>query len=178
MTTVSREPIVLALDSAGSGCSVLIATGPTVLAVERCDSAHGQAERLLPMVEVVMCKAGLCASALDIVGATIGPGSFTGIRVGLATVSGIALATGALSVGVTGFEAVAAAPLLRAHEWGCGFLLVALESRREDLFLQLFDRRYQNRLISIHRFPQSVRKLLRFGTMTDGVDGSMCRCQC
>jgi len=160
MTTVSREPIVLALDSAGSCCSVLIATGPTILAVERCDSAHGQAERLLPMVEVVMCKAGLCASALDIVGATIGPGSFTGIRVGLATVSGIALATGALSVGVTGFEAVAAAPLLRAHEWGCGFLLVALESRREDLFLQLFDHTFRPLISPMAKMPLELDEAL------------------
>ena len=91
------------------------------------------------MVDAVMRKAGLSASALDIVGTTIGPGSFTGIRIGLATVRGIALATRARPVGVTGFEAVAAGLPLRAHERRAGFLLVALESRREDLYIQLFD---------------------------------------
>jgi tRNA threonylcarbamoyladenosine biosynthesis protein TsaB len=139
MTPASGQPIVLALDSAGSGCSVLIADGETVLAVERVETVHGQAERLLPMVDAVMRKAGLSASALDIVGTTTGPGSFTGIRIGLATVRGIALATRARSVGVTAFEAVAAGLPLRAHERDAGFLLVALESRREDLYIQFFD---------------------------------------
>jgi tRNA threonylcarbamoyladenosine biosynthesis protein TsaB len=139
MTAASGEPIVLALDSAGSGCSVLIAAGETVLAAERCMTARGQAERLLPMVDAVMRRSRLSTSALHIVGATIGPGSFTGIRVGLAAVRGIALATGARSVGVTGFEAVAAGLPPRGHEHGAGFLLVALESRREDLYIQLFD---------------------------------------
>lgn len=130
---------MLALDSAGSGCSVVIAAGDTVLAAERCAATHGQAERLLPMVDAVMRKSGLSTLALDIVGTTIGPGSFTGIRVGLAAVRGIALSTGARSVGVTGFEAVAAGLTPRADERRTGFLLVALESRREDLYVQLFD---------------------------------------
>lgn len=139
MTTASGEPIILALDSAGSGCSAVIAAGKTVLAAERCMIARGQAERLLPMVDAVMRRSRLPASALDIIGATVGPGSFTGIRVGLAAVRGIALATGARSVGVTGFEAVVAGLPPPALECGAGFLLVALESRREQLYIQLFD---------------------------------------
>jgi len=139
ITSALKEPTVLALDSAGSGCSVVVSTGETVLAAERCTTAHGQAERLLVMVDAVMRKSGLSRSALDIVGATVGPGSFTGIRVGLAAVRGIALATGARSVGVTGFEAVAAGLAPRADERESGFLLVALESRREDLYVQLLD---------------------------------------
>jgi tRNA threonylcarbamoyladenosine biosynthesis protein TsaB len=139
ITAALREPTVLALDSAGSGCSVVVAAGENVLAAERCTIAHGQAERLLVMVDAVMRKSGLSTLALDIVGTTIGPGSFTGIRVGLAAVRGIALATGARSVGVTGFEAVASGLCPRANERENGFLLVALESRREDIYIQLFD---------------------------------------
>jgi tRNA threonylcarbamoyladenosine biosynthesis protein TsaB len=101
--------------------------------------ARGQAEMLLPLVDVVMRRSGLSRLALDIVGATVGPGSFTGIRVGLAAARGIALATGARSVGVTSFEAVAAGLSREVREWGASFLLVALESRREDLYIQLFD---------------------------------------
>ena len=139
MRAASGEPIVLALDSAGLGCSVLVAVGETVLAVERSAAMHGQAERLLPMVDTVVRKSGLSPAALDIVATTTGPGSFTGIRVGLAAVRGIALATGARPVGVTGFEAVAAGLATKAYKRGDGLLLVALESRRDELYVQLFD---------------------------------------
>jgi tRNA threonylcarbamoyladenosine biosynthesis protein TsaB len=138
VTGAPRDPVVLALDSAGSGCSVVVASGETVLGAE-CDTAmYGQAEKLLPMIDSVMCRAGLPASALDVIGVTVGPGSFTGIRIGLAAARGIARATGARMVGVTGFEAVAAG--LSQSFLGIAFLLIALESRREDLYVQLFDR--------------------------------------
>lgn len=94
-----------------------------------------------------MREAALPASALDLVAATVGPGSFTGIRVGLAAARGIALAAGIPLLGVTGFEAVAAAAELGGSEIGevgqeaAGpVLLAVLESRRADLYLQFFDR--------------------------------------
>jgi tRNA threonylcarbamoyladenosine biosynthesis protein TsaB len=97
---------------------------------------HGQAEALLPMVESAMGAAGLAASTLDLITVTTGPGSFTGIRVGLAAAKGIALGLGVPLLGVTSFAAGAAAceadPIER-------FLLVALDSRRADLYIQLFD---------------------------------------
>jgi len=97
---------------------------------------HGQAEALLPMVDRAMGAARLAASTLDLITVTTGPGSFTGIRVGLAGAKGIALGLGVPLLGVTSFEAGAAAceadPIER-------FLLVALDSRLADLFIQLFD---------------------------------------
>jgi tRNA threonylcarbamoyladenosine biosynthesis protein TsaB len=115
---------------------VVVASGETLIGAGRDTASYGQAEKLLPMVDAVMRAAGLSASALDIIGVTIGPGSFTGIRVGLAAARGIALATDAQLIGVTGFEAVAAGLTGPVHG---GFLLIALESRREDLYIQIFD---------------------------------------
>jgi len=152
---------VLALDSVGSGCSVVLASGDTVLAAERCANARGQTEKLLPIVDAVMRKSGLSAAALDIVGATIGPGSFTGIRIGLAAVRGIALATGARPVGVTGFEAVAANLIPQARERGAFFVLVALESRREDLYIQLFDDAHHPLDNPIAVMPAALDEVLR-----------------
>ena len=97
---------------------------------------HGQAEALLPMVESAMGAARLAAATLDLITVTTGPGSFTGIRVGLAAAKGIALGLGVPLFGVTSFEAVAAA--CEADPIG-RFLLVALDSRRADLYIQLFD---------------------------------------
>jgi tRNA threonylcarbamoyladenosine biosynthesis protein TsaB len=128
------RPVVLALDSAGSTCSVAVSVGDTVASTERITIALGQAERLLPMADRALSRAGLPPTAVDAVATTIGPGSFTGIRIGLAAAKGIALASGARLVGVSSFDAVAVASAHRHR-----FLLVALESRREDIYIQLFD---------------------------------------
>jgi len=112
------------------------------------------------MVDAVMRKSRLSPSALDILGATIGPGSFTGIRIGLAAVRGIALATGAHTVGVTGFQAVAAGLASQAHERGAGFLLVALESLREDLYIQLFDHAYRPLVDPMAAMPAALNESL------------------
>ena len=128
----------LALDSAGLACSVAVSLGEEVVAEERIGTTHGQAEALLPLVDKVMREAGQAPAALGLVVATVGPGSFTGIRAGLAAARGIALATGARLLGVTSFDAVA----VGAAQSNCletRFLLVALESRREDLYVQFFD---------------------------------------
>ena len=128
----------LALDSAGLACSVAVSLDEEVVAEERIGTMHGQAEELLPLVDRAMREAGQMAGALDFVVATVGPGSFTGIRVGLAAARGIALATGARLIGVTSFDAVAV--LAVRNDWPeSRSLLVALESRREDFYVQFFD---------------------------------------
>jgi tRNA threonylcarbamoyladenosine biosynthesis protein TsaB len=128
----------LALDSAGLACSVAVSLGEEVVAEERIGTMHGQAEVLLPLVDRAMREAGQMAGALDLVVATVGPGSFTGIRVGLAAARGIALATGARLIGVTSFDAVTV--LAVRNDWPeTRSLLVALESRREDFYVQFFD---------------------------------------
>jgi tRNA threonylcarbamoyladenosine biosynthesis protein TsaB len=97
---------------------------------------RGQAEVLLPMVDAAIRDTALRVAELDLVAVTVGPGSFTGIRVGLAAAQGIVLAAGLPLLGVTGFEAVAA-----ANDSGdTSLLLIALESRRAELFVQVFDR--------------------------------------
>ncbi len=128
---------LLAIETAGSGCSAAVAQGGAVLAAECRAMRHGHAEALFPMVERVMEEAGLPPSQLDAVAAAIGPGGFTGIRVGLAAAHGIALAVGARLIGVSSFAAVAAR--VAATRGGqCPTLLVALDSRRADLYVQLF----------------------------------------
>jgi tRNA threonylcarbamoyladenosine biosynthesis protein TsaB len=134
----SSQQVILALDSAGLACSVAVGLGERVLALERVDTMHGQAEALLPLADRAMREAGLVPAALDFVAATVGPGSFTGIRVGLAAAHGIAIATRARLIGATSFEAVAVAAARRSCA-EVGVLLIALESRREDLYVQTFN---------------------------------------
>ena len=136
---LAAEPLVLALDATGFACSVVVAAGEIVLARGRVATRYGQAEHLLPMIDDAIRRASLRPSAIDLIGATVGPGSFTGIRVSVSAARGIALATQARLIGVSSFEAVAA-NLARPVGRIPGPLLIALESRREDLYIQIFDR--------------------------------------
>ena len=124
---------VLAFDCAGCGSAVAVVRAGQVAAGRTDLAPSGQAERLMPMIETVCADAGTSLSDLDLIAVTIGPGSFTGIRIGLAAARGLALATGLPCVGVTSFEAVAASvpPHLRP-------LVVTLDSRRKEIFVQCF----------------------------------------
>jgi tRNA threonylcarbamoyladenosine biosynthesis protein TsaB len=101
---------------------------------------HGHVEALFPMIDRVMAEAGLAPAQLDAVAVATGPGGFTGIRVGLAAAHGIALAVGVRLIGVTSFAAVAARIADTGAETAGEALLVALDSRRADLYVQLFAR--------------------------------------
>jgi len=102
---------------------------------------HGHAEALVPMIDAAMRRAHLKPRALAMVVTTVGPGGFTGIRAGLATARGIALATGAALVGVTGFAAVAALIETSQQAGSQSGLLIVLDSRRDDFYVQGFDRK-------------------------------------
>ncbi|HLJ21694.1 MAG TPA: tRNA (adenosine(37)-N6)-threonylcarbamoyltransferase complex dimerization subunit type 1 TsaB [Stellaceae bacterium] len=130
---------VLAFDSSGGGCSVAVLGGERVLAAESAPMLRGQAEHLVPMIARGMAAAGLGFGALDLIAVTLGPGAFTGVRIGIATAQGLALATGVPALGLGSFEAVAAAVPAALLEGRA--LLVAIESRRDELFLQAFDSR-------------------------------------
>src|SRR2546421_3096138 len=100
---------VLAFDSSGGGCSAAALSGERVLATESAPMLRGQAEHLVPMIARVMSAAGLGFGELDLIAVTLGPGAFTGVRIGIATAQGLALATGASALGLGSFEAVGAA---------------------------------------------------------------------
>ncbi len=144
----SPVPLLLAIETAGSGCSAAILRGAETLAAEARPMRHGHAEALLPMIERVACAAGVEPGDLALVAVATGPGGFTGIRAGLAAAYGIALASGARLVGVTSFAAVATASRVRGSGRRSGegavaadggpALLIALDSRRADFYVQLF----------------------------------------
>jgi tRNA threonylcarbamoyladenosine biosynthesis protein TsaB len=86
--------IVLAIDTALDACSaaVLDTDAPALLASESQPMPRGHAEALMPLIDRVMSAAGIAYLALDRIAVTVGPGSFTGLRVGLSAARGIGLA--------------------------------------------------------------------------------------
>ncbi|MFV3129541.1 tRNA (adenosine(37)-N6)-threonylcarbamoyltransferase complex dimerization subunit type 1 TsaB [Niveispirillum sp. KHB5.9] len=130
--------ITLGLDTATSACAVALwdaASGRT-LAVRAETMQRGLAEKLVPMVQDTLAEAGVSFAQLSRIGVTVGPGTFTGLRIGLAAARGFALAAGCPLVGVTTLEAATTG--LDEHARSGRTLLAAIESRRDDLFLQPF----------------------------------------
>ncbi len=128
---------LLALDAATTSCSVACWSGGAVIAQREETADRRQAEILMPMVQSAMREAGFDYNMLDLIAVTIGPGSFTGVRIGLAAARGIALASGLPLTGVTTLQALAAAP--SPDERQGGPILAVLDARRGQLYGQFFD---------------------------------------
>lgn len=125
---------VLALDAALARCSAAVVADGAVVASRTEDTDRGHAALLPVMVRDVLDEAG--NPALDFVAVTVGPGSFTGIRAGLALAHGIALGSGVPVIAVTVGEALAAMlPSLPDRT-----LWTATDSRRDRVFLEIGDR--------------------------------------
>ena len=138
---LSAPGTLLGIDTSTSACSIAVCDGGVILAHLHESMTRGQSERLAPMVEAGIAMAGIGFPDLDFVAVTRGPGSFTGLRVGLAFAKGLGQALDIPVFGVTGFVAVARAALAGADTANLG-VAVVLESRRSDLFLQIFYRRW------------------------------------
>lgn len=128
---------ILALDSSSAACSTALWRRGAVVARRYQAMMRGHAEALMPMLVETVAEAGESLHALSAVAVTVGPGAFTGIRIGLAAARGIGLAAGIPVVGVTTFAAVAEA--VSEVERADRPLLVLLDSKRGDAFVQEFD---------------------------------------
>lgn len=127
---------MLAFDTAGSACSAAVLRAGAVQAHRFAAMARGQAEALMPMIAAVLDEAQTPIEALDLLAVTVGPGAFTGLRIGLAAARGLALAADRPLLGVTSFAAVAAQTPPEAAAGRT--LVVALDSKRREFYLQAF----------------------------------------
>src|SRR5499433_4052911 len=108
---------VLAIDTALEACSVAVrhTAHADVRVQESLPMQRGHAEALMPLIERMLSRAQLEVSALDRIAVTTGPGSFTGLRVGIAAARGIALAAGKQAIGLSTLAAFAA-PFIAADD--------------------------------------------------------------
>jgi tRNA threonylcarbamoyladenosine biosynthesis protein TsaB len=128
--------LILAIDTALDACAaaVLDTDNNKVIAQESQAMKRGHAEALMPLVARVMKESGIAFDALDRIAATTGPGSFTGLRVGLSAARGFALAANKPVVGVTTLAAYAA-PHLSEH--GEHPVITAIDARHDHVYLQV-----------------------------------------
>jgi len=127
--------IVLAIDTAGVDCSAAVydSDSGAVLGQASETIGRGHAEKLMEKIDAALAEAGLPLEAVERVAVTVGPGSFTGIRVGVAAARGLALALGIPAVGVSTLAVLAAA------KTGDAPVVVAIDAKRGEVYLQPFE---------------------------------------
>jgi tRNA threonylcarbamoyladenosine biosynthesis protein TsaB len=127
---------LLAIDTALEACSAAVLdTESSGVASESLPMVRGHAEALIPLIGRVMKQAAMAFSELDRIAVTTGPGSFTGLRVGIAAARGIALAAAKPVVGLTTLAAYAAPHI--AHDDKTA-IAVAIDARHQHVYLQIF----------------------------------------
>jgi tRNA threonylcarbamoyladenosine biosynthesis protein TsaB len=133
--------LVLGLDTATWFASVGLVRDGSVLAEESCRVRTGHTDILLPLVRQLVSRAGVGLTELDGIGVSIGPGSFSGLRVGLNTAKGLCYALGLALVGVSTLEALATT----VGDWQ-GRICVLLDARRKEVYAAVFVHGPQRRL--------------------------------
>lgn len=130
-------PLTLALETSADVCAAALVADGETLAVRQVEMSRGHAEALVPMVQGLATETGTALTALDLIGVTRGPGSFTGLRTGIAAARGFAIASGAPAIGVSSLHAVARG-VGSASSYSQPVLCI-LDTRRADYFAQPFD---------------------------------------
>ena len=123
--------LLLSIDTSDCFISIAIVDEKKVWASTQVQMDRGQAEQLFPLIDETFKKAGTDISHIKGIVVTTGPGSFTGIRIGLAAAKGLGMALNIPVMGVSCFEM-----------WQYGIkepIKVALDTRRGDFYVQSFD---------------------------------------
>jgi tRNA threonylcarbamoyladenosine biosynthesis protein TsaB len=128
--------LILAIDTALDACSagVLDTDAGQLIALETLAMKRGHAEALMPLIQRVMDQSGIAFATLDRIAVTTGPGSFTGLRVGLSAARGIGLAARKPVVGLTTLTAYAAPIVGQNAEQP---IISAIDARHNNVYFQV-----------------------------------------
>src|SRR5215213_503120 len=127
---------VLAIDTALEACAAAVLdTERGTLASESLPMLRGHAEALMPLIARVMRQADIPFASLDRIAVTTGPGSFTGLRVGISAARGIALAAAKPAIGLSTLSAYAAPHIAKDDSIP---VMVVIDARHNQVYLQVF----------------------------------------
>ncbi len=126
--------IILALESSAVIASVAICDGERILAECTLNNGNTHSETLLPMAETLLRSLSMTVADVDLFAVSAGPGSFTGIRIGVATAKGLAFGSGKPCIGVSTLEAMAYRLQVPAGALVCP----VMNARRGQVYTALF----------------------------------------
>lgn len=129
--------IILGIDTSHNKCSVAISDGDKIITALVSKKPSSQAEELLLMIEQILAQTNLSYDNIDYLAVTKGPGSFTGIRIGLAASRGIVMASKIRAVSVSSFEAINFRILQAVKKFD--YSVVLINAYRSQIYAQAFD---------------------------------------
>lgn len=157
MTTEALR--VLAFDTSAHVTSLAVGTGSEL--IEQHEATAGKhAETLLPNVKALLAQAGLTLQQIDVIGVGVGPGSFTGVRVGVATAKGLGLALQKPVVPVVSLDALAHEALRVTDSLR---IAACLDAFKGELFCAVYTRDgsvVEREIAPLHATPELVRERL------------------
>ena len=136
--TVHNNPLLLHIETATGVCSVALTAGPEVLAVCESDDGNSHSRNLLPYIDRVCQEAGKSLQAIDGVAVSIGPGSYTGLRIGVSTAKGIAYSLGVGVIAVNTLQGIAAGARSLNPDFH-GLIAPMIDARRMEVFTARYD---------------------------------------
>jgi tRNA threonylcarbamoyladenosine biosynthesis protein TsaB len=131
--------LILALDTTTRGGSVAVTRDDEVLALVDGDQSRTHGERLPGEIDTALRRAGLSPQMLDLLVVASGPGAFTGLRIGLAAIQGIAMVTGTAVVGVSALDALAHAARIEAADFNADLIVSWMDAARGDVFSAVYE---------------------------------------
>lgn len=156
---------VLAIDTALGGISVGVISAAGKSAMRQVETQRDQAAMLVPLIQETLEEVGVPFKDLELIAATIGPGSFTGLRIGLSTARTLSMA---LSIPVSGVNTL---ELLATHYDTVKPLLVLLETKRKDFYAGTFD---TDGTVLLNPFAADATTILEQIPVDDFVIGGDC----
>ena len=155
---------ILALESSAvtAGCAVVCGDTGEILAEKLMNNGLTHSQTLLPLVDETLGDSGRTLADIDCIAVSAGPGSFTGVRIGIATVKGIAFTDDIPCIGVSTLDAIA----YSAQGLG-GYIAAVMDARREQVYNALYrvgadgeiNRLTEDRAISITKLAEDISKL-------------------
>ena len=161
-------PYILNIDTSGEHATICLANGDAILAISANTQQKEHASWLLPAINGLMEKTGMALKDLDAVAVTSGPGSYTGLRVGLATAKGLCYGLGLPLITVNTLEAMTVAGLDSEADLICPMI----DARRMEVYAGIYDKELRvilpptAMLLDVNSFSDYLekKKIIFFGT--------------
>lgn len=131
---MNEKPYILCIETTTEICSVALSCGADCLSVKEDNTNNSHAKNMIPFVEEVLQQAHIDKSQLSAIAVSIGPGSYTGLRIGVSTAKGLAYTLGIPAISVSTLESIAQ-PFIGAES----YCRPMLDARRMEVFSALFD---------------------------------------